>query len=462
MENPKNQSSQFYNHPANIRSKSKNLETKEKFTIIIDMASAGMKESLNITPSCFSELKTETPSLGLDNWEVIAGHLDLLELINLSDMGTDAREAARLVFKRKYPTQKFKLEMHGNRMEIIADIWLLKVAYACTADRIFSGQGVISLKFVRNFGDLISKLKIDIKKHAEYDYGTSLTDNQLRKSIAFINKFSAESCKILKINDYSILIETPFQNIDKVDLHTKDYSMTEFNTLIENVRSLYVGDDRYLKQKMPQIKKLHVINSTDGNILETMQLNSQIKQLKIHESFGGRRLKWKMNGSEMHVEGRGYFNFLNERIRPENFDKCEKLCYQCVQMNQGCSECVNFVSKFKNLKCLSIEIKRKKVFELIKNMPTLQELQVCMGKNDANEIDYYELEDYNRKLLSFAASQSNLLILTFHYEEMDVRERCQKIINEKLNGEQWFIVGLHDNGPKLCKYSLVFNRVPSA
>lgn len=166
----------------------------------------------------FVEQNTENTLLGLDNWEAIVDYLDLFDLINFADVSTVARQAARLVFRRKYAAAKFELRMIGLTMMT----W--------TPESWFSILNVSSLKCLRNFGDLILELDICI-----YYAFKKENQKQIRKFISHINKFSADSRKKLRIPEYlSILSENPVQNVDEIVVWT----VSNANRLIDDMPKL--------------------------------------------------------------------------------------------------------------------------------------------------------------------------------------------------------------------------------
>lgn len=166
----------------------------------------------------FIEQNTENTLLGLDNWEAIADYLDLFDLINFADVSMVARQAARLVFKRKYAALKFELRMIGQTLII----W--------TPESCYRISNVFSLKCLRNFGYLILELDICI-------FYAFIKENQkqMQKFIRHINRFSADSRKKLKINKYlSILSQNPVQNVDEIVIWT----FSNANELIDDMPTL--------------------------------------------------------------------------------------------------------------------------------------------------------------------------------------------------------------------------------
>lgn len=96
---------------------------------------------------------TEIPLLIFNNLEEIAGYLDLSELIALGEVCSTARLVAQWVYERDYGSDEFKLRMYKTEVQMSTSINLL-VAIV--------GTNVTCLTFLRNFGDLIPKLNIDL------------------------------------------------------------------------------------------------------------------------------------------------------------------------------------------------------------------------------------------------------------------------------------------------------------
>lgn len=387
--------------------------------------------------SSFLEQNTEFPTLSFDNWEIIAGYLSLPDLRVLADVCTNARQAARLIFTRKYGSTKCILYIMKRDVEI-------ETVYSE-----FGQHNAKCLKFLRIFGDLISELNLYIIP--------KICNNRLQQLIEYINQFTAQSRKKMILNEHSsVLIENPLQNLDEIQFqYCYDSSVTEFKALVtesKNVSSLQFSSEKqliFLKQNLPQVTKLEIfrykLNLVNGkpveDLVQVMRLNPQIQKLKCSPFF-----KLKLNGTEMELlVFRSFEPILIKLIRPEQFEKV------CLQWN--CNEnFVGFVKNLVNLKFLTMLDHRENAVEMINNIPKLETLQIC------NFYDI-EFETANRILLS-AAAHSKLSIVSFHFEDIDERETILAEFNRHISIGTWSIA-LNENGPKEFKYSVVFNRIPS-
>lgn len=221
----------------------------------------------------------EPPVLSFDNWEIIAGHLDLMDLINLAGVCTDAREAAQLIFKRKNPSPELHFRINANEVETSIPTEINGIRAS------FDIKGVIGLKLLRNFGNLFSKLEIDTGS------AEARNDKRLDMVIEYVSKFCREIHKKLIIRKYlPILIVEPLTNVDEMVIKSNEYSGVKFHALTRNVPSLEICSDRmqlYLKQNMPHLKKLKItatnysdIDGTgDKHIARMINLNPQIQVL---------------------------------------------------------------------------------------------------------------------------------------------------------------------------------------
>lgn len=383
----------------------------------------------------------ELPPLNLDIWKKIVGNLNLFDLTNLADVCTVARQAARLIFERKYASKEFYLRIDRKEMEILAACW----------DENHDNHGLvghkrpISFKFLRNFGDLISELDIWMLDRSIKN------GNRLRQFINHINKFSAQSRKTLEINKHlSVLIETPLNNLNEIKMNAAEYSVDEFSTLIKNVPNLKLCSGCahiYLNQNMPQVKKLEISTTnktgeiSDENVLQAMQLNPQIEQFIINQP----QFKIALNGTSIDLEiSKNYRARLFKLIRSEQYERMFLNYWSYTSY----FNLVDFVKEFKRLKCLSFVYYGGKIDEVIVGMRNLEELKICV---------YSEIEMKNLvHILTSAVAHGRLLVLSFHFDRLDKREKFQTKYKQLITLGPWSSASDED-GPKEYKYSFVLN-----
>lgn len=377
----------------------------------------------------------------MDIWISIAGNLNLLDLINLADVCTVTRQASQLIFKQKYASQEFHLRISRREVEIMTPFWDENHDH-CS---LFGEKRPISLKFLRNFGDLISELEIwMLDRHIQ-------NDNGLRRLIEHINKFSAKSHKKLEINKYlPVLIETPLQNLSEIKMTSAEYPVDGFSALIENVPRIKIcsGAARiYLKQNMPQVKKLEISTTnktgeiSDDDVLQTMQLNPQIQEFIIDQP----QFKFISTDTDIDLEiSKHYRARLFKLIRPERYERMFLNYWNYTSY----FNLVDFVKEFKHLKCLSFVHHGGKVDEVIVGMPKLELLQICV---------YLEIEMENLKqILLSAVDHNRLSVLSFHFDRLDKRDTFQSKFKKPVAMEPWSSA-LNEDGPKDYKYSFVLN-----
>lgn len=384
----------------------------------------------------------EYPQPGFDNWEVITGHLDLLDLIILADVCTDARRAARLAFERKYAPEKFKLRINENE---------IKTSFEKN-DRFGS---IASLKFLRNFCDLICQMDIDTKNSSIENH------RQMRKIIEYVNKFSPESRKELILWDYlPFLVENPFRNVDAVRLCATGYSVTEFNHMFMNVISLLIDTDQvrdYMLQRLPQLERIDilVVNSdkeeipiTYNDVMKATQMNPQIKELFFEQNFDDltdNMLSVQVNGKEIefHIDlntisdGMSHFDFAEfaEFVRPQHFERM-------ILDNTTGLNSTEVVKKFQNLECLIMTNFVHDLPDSIQMLPKLQDLQIWIS-DWLGLGDFQEIIDTLSDIFTSHAPHEQLSTLR-PFIDLNIWRRT-----------------LSEDGPKDFKHSLVLKRIDS-
>lgn len=367
-------------------------------------------------------------------------------------MCSGARHAARLAFKRKYSLQKFNLYINDSEIETWAYIWL------SNANRYwhFYEKRLKCLRLLRNFGDLMFRLKIDTCQLSNN------ADKRLRKGIQYVRKFGAECHKKLVIRNYlPILLRYPFRNVDKIEVHSAAYSIAEFNGLTEKVSNLAIrcSDARkYFNQPMPQIKWLKIkcwkYNGFNMMKIEDTQramlLNPQIEELLISSS-PGEMFKMKLNGSKIEVVAEGNF-FSGLAIRPNQYDSM----FLVYSNYRTYFAIVSFVKKFKNLKCLTMRWGHGLLIEAIEAMSMLETLQIFVK----DELELLNKILFLDQILLSAGTHNNLSVLSFNFKRNDLREMFLRMAdyNWLMDQEFWFVT-LHENGPKEYKFSLDLNRI---
>lgn len=378
--------------------------------------------------------------------------MNLADLINLSDVCSGGCKAARLAFNRKYPRQKFNLWINGNEIETWTDIWLPN------ANRYhrFHEKGLKCLRFLRNFGDLMFKLKIDTCQVSNN------ADKHLRKGIQHVRKFGTECRKKLVLRNYlPVLVRYPFKNIDKIEVRSANYSIAEFNRLVENVPNLAIHCSRarkYLNRHMPQMKRLKIkcwhYNGPntigDQDAQRALQLNPQIEELIISPR-PDTMFKMKLNGSNIEIRAEGHF-LSTLTIRPEQYDT---MLLELTK-NHSAAAVVNFAKKFINLKCLTMRYCKGLLIEAIETMPMLEKLQITV----LDELELMSKIIYCHRIFSLAAAHGNLSILSFNFKRMDLLKIFQEMVFDihRVRHERWSLT-LNEDGPKEYKFSLVLNRI---
>lgn len=385
---------------------------------------------------------TGMTSLCFDNWESIASHLDLSGLINITEISSEARAAAQLSFKRRYSSHYFGLNWTHNSIGI---------------ETISMQQ---SKKLLQHFGHLIFKLAINLAPNATV-YNNIVLQNVFRN----INQYCTRNCHRLQLGDYlPFLINEPLRNVDELNIYTGDYSLQEFSAMFGNIRTLEISSKEaciYLKQRMRELKRLCIADSiykNDGNdgiqdsdIVEAIALNPQIDRLEIFND--GAFEITRNNGAELElIMEWDAKDLLFKLIQPEHIERLD-LIYEYEIGEFG-----EFIMKFINLKCLTMDTCHDELFDVIDSLPKLQELHICFEKFDYDAEEFEDIEWF----LSTIKVHEKLSVFSFHFEDEKNRRIFQTVIKPAVNDFFWNI-SIIDNadGPYGYKYSFVLNTIRS-
>lgn len=387
------------------------------------------------------EQNIESPSLCFDNWVAIASHLDLYGLANLVNVCQDARHAVRFLFKLKYasPSTYNSTYLQMNVYGVI------RLTFS-SGDETLCSKRSKSLRFLRNFGDLITELKLFMSNNP------ILNNNCVQKFIEHINKFSEQSHKTLIVNDYlPILIEHPLRNVDKIEVFSAKYPLGDFNALIKNVSYMKIWSDNariYLNQHMPALQIIEIDTENynevrkigDKHILQIKQLNPQIQTLIIKCQF----FNLNVSGAEIDIEiWESHKSSSVTIICPKQFKKMYLQDHTCDDIS---------LNRFINLVHLSIVLSFSDHVYEIHRLPKLEILQICCSLKITDAT-------FDR-ILSSAEAHRKLSILSFHFYHPNHRQAFGQTHNQRIYMEKWLFT-LNETGPKEYKYSIVLNRIRS-
>lgn len=398
------------------------------------------------------------PHIGFDNWEVIAGHLDLLGLLNLADnVCVDARQAAQWIFKRRYSSYIFRLlladDAFGRQRRQIA-------IHSVNDKMAWIDNYSICLKLLRIFGSFISQLEIDPYKY--------IKPVKLHKILKYVNKYCVNSKNELILHKYlPILFKEPLNNVTEITVRTADYSVAEFKSLFPNIEYLKIYSDAgriYMQHHFPRLEHLYLIiykygdrdGINIGDIWKAVKLNPQIKSIYIeqivHNSIENMfemvikgvtiefYFEWNLHWSKMK-------RFLLDTIRTIKFEKLYLFHHNEID---GIEQ---FVNEFKNLKCFIVESFEKHLLQLIESLPLLQDFQICF--REYRDID----EDIDSLAHAITSSiiQQKLSVLSFHFEQKVALDVFHAGINRFIDRKVW-LININESGPKTFKQSMVLNR----
>lgn len=374
-------------------------------------------------------------SVCFDNWEIIASHLDLCGLINITEISSAARGAAQLLFKRRYSSHYIGLNWTHNSTGI---------------ESVSIQQ---SKKLLQHFGHLISKLGVNLAPNV-----TAHNDAALRDVVRNINRYCNRNCHRLELGGYlPFLINEPLRNVKELNIYTGNYSLQEFSEMFVNICSLEISSKEaciYLKQRMPKLKRLCIGDSIynngddgiqDSDIIEAIELNPQIDRLEIFNSGAFEITRNKVSELELTMEWDAR-DLLFKLIQPEQYEKLD-LMYIVDDFDE-------FIVKFVNLKCLTINMCHTELFDVIDSLPKLRDVQICFEAFDYDAEEYEDIEWF----LSSAKVHEKLSVFSFHFEVEKDRQTFQSVIKTDVNESIWKI-SIIDNvdGPYGYKYSFVLN-----
>lgn len=380
-------------------------------------------------------------SLCFDNWERIASHLDLCGLINITEISSDARAAAQLLFKRRFSSHYFRLNWTHDRQIGIETISMRQ-----------------SNKLLQHFGHFIFKLDINLAPNA-----TVYNNMDLQNVFRNINQYCTRNCHRLQLGSYfPFLINEPLRNVDELNICTGDYSLHEFSAMFGNIRTLEISSKEaciYLKQRMRQLKRLCIADSIynngddgiqDSDIVDAIALNPQIDRLEIFND--GAFEITRNNGAELElIMEWDAKDLLFKLIQPEHIEGLDLIYgYEIGEFGE-------FIRKFINLKCLTLDTCHDELFDVIDALPKLQELHICFEKFDYDAEEFEDIEWF----LSTIKVHEKLSVFSFHFEDEKNRQIFQQIF-QAVNDFVWNI-SIIDNadGPYGYKYSVVLNTIRS-
>lgn len=146
------------NHPYNTRSKAKACASKDEGKILLFFL---LSNECKCKWKSFSIANAELNNVHLhaDCYEAIGDNLDLSGLCALADVCTQAQEAAEWVFRRKYKTSGFRLDIPSKIVQTDDDE--VSLIFWDEENLVNIRNYKEFLKLLRNFGHNISKLIID-------------------------------------------------------------------------------------------------------------------------------------------------------------------------------------------------------------------------------------------------------------------------------------------------------------
>lgn len=233
--------------------------------------------------------------LNIDCMEEILQFLNLKDLLNVADSNKRLNRAACLVYAQKYGTLSHVMESFRTRgMRIF-----LEIAGTLTINGLYT-----SLRFVRCFGSVISRMKMNA---TEYCHDTKL--------IRYVNEFCAKSLIELELTGWmsqpigSIVlaeIHKPFEKIEQISIKCclLDDDLMMINKWFPQLKHLYlksnvIVDSRFIAAHFPYLENFqyykndYLLHNLELNQIEDfIHLNPQLKALELDEVLDIKLLRY--------------------------------------------------------------------------------------------------------------------------------------------------------------------------
>lgn len=233
---------------------------------------------------------TNFADINIDCQEHIFKHLDLIDLLNIADTSKQFKIAADLVYRK----------MYGDKPVYISSILPCRNEQEKFGEEIENIQyAQTCLQLLRNFGQLITSLKLDpinlLEKTNREKWFTLL----FKCVITYINEYCAESLTKLHIhqcpNGYLKFLK-PLPNVETVKMDSFGFdglSKDSLNKLFPKMNVLeYIDFNQSLgiiENHFPHLNQLNVFRGRGHNIVswnsispDVLELNPQILCLKFN------------------------------------------------------------------------------------------------------------------------------------------------------------------------------------
>lgn len=198
----------------------------------------------------------------------------------------------------------------------------------------------------------------------------------------------------------------------------------------------------YVNKFSGESQKKVILRDYFSYLLEQPMQN--MGEIEIYKAEHTLHFKAKWNGTKIDLEINDKREILFQLIRPEQFERMSLIYGPFLHGLDW------FFRRFENLKHLTMILHESSMDKFVNNTPQVQILQICVGHS---EIRF--LRKQFDPILSSAAAQSNLSILSYHFQDTVSRG------NFSYTPMGPWTISQNDDGPDGYRHSLVLNRIPS-
>ncbi|XP_055303230.1 uncharacterized protein LOC129568914 [Sitodiplosis mosellana] len=229
-----------------------------------------------------AELKSTTKITDVNNdcLGFIFAHLELADLLSISDANKDLKPAAFLVYAEKYGKMVIHIQAHAANRR----------SPEVSKDCVWATNRTDSLKIMRHFGDAISKLKISYK---------GSNDGYFAEMERYINEYCSKT--VIEIQ-FTLSMFSAIPNL-VVPVHSVSFYSCELakeqcqiDEWFPNVRHLMFGsmvemdDVKRVVVHYPHLDSLTIEKAdpiiqngfNEANVMEILRLNPNLKSLHLH------------------------------------------------------------------------------------------------------------------------------------------------------------------------------------
>lgn len=234
--------------------------------------------------------------MNIDCLEEVSKHLNLTDLLNIADSSKRLNKAANFVFNQK----------HGNKLvRFVLCVGDQHRLVRKNGDTIFIVDFYTSLRFVRCFGQLISRIDLDWMQLCTEMY----TKPAFVEIFRYMNEYCTQNLIELRVRNLSCnIIEqivNPFEKLEKISFENCELKIdsTTFRKIFPKMRYLNLRDNQmvnsaYVGNSFPHLDTfvyrpcLKMSSDEQNNLKIFVRLNPQLNTIKLYECLDASLIRY--------------------------------------------------------------------------------------------------------------------------------------------------------------------------